>query len=148
MPCFFWYLRLHFSRSVAIFRDSSGIFVNSSSQMGMVSSWWFPITPTYSSRPSMNRSTRASVPTRSWMNLIRSCSFSSSSTTEAWEMPMEASRVSDFTKSGKPSFLLAFNRRPLATMAKCGTGMRWYESSFLDRDLSRPIINPRELHPV
>ena len=34
MPCFFWYVRLHFRRSVAILRWSSGIFVKSSSHTG------------------------------------------------------------------------------------------------------------------
>ena len=49
----------------------------------------------------MNRSTIASVPMLSWMNRTRSPSRSSSSTTEAREMPIEASCVSDFTMSGE-----------------------------------------------
>src|SRR5207249_4349493 len=58
------------------------------------------MTPTYSSRPSMYCSTIAAVPMLSWMNATRSFSFSSVSTTDACEMPIDASCVNDFTING------------------------------------------------
>ena len=51
----------------------------------------------------MYSSTSASVPIDSWMKRTRSSSFASSSTTDACEMPIEASSVSDLTISGKRS---------------------------------------------
>ena len=45
-------------------------------------------------------STMAAVPMLSWMNATRSFSFSSLSTTDACEMPIDASCVSDLTISG------------------------------------------------
>ena len=61
----------------------------------------FPMTPTYSSRPSMYSSTSASEWVCSWMKAMRSTNCSSSSTTEACAMPSEASSVDDFTNIGK-----------------------------------------------
>src|SRR3989304_4998654 len=49
----------------------------------------------------MYSSTSASVPIDSWMKRTRSSSFASSSTTDACEMPIEASSVSDLTNDGK-----------------------------------------------
>ena len=49
----------------------------------------------------MYSSTRASVPMLSWMKRTRSTSFSSSSTTDAWEMPIEASRVKRLHDQGE-----------------------------------------------
>ena len=60
----------------------------------------------------MYSSTSASVPIVSWMKRTRSSSFSSSSTTEACEMPIEASSVRDFTISGKRSRRGLLTRRP------------------------------------
>ena len=90
----------------------------------------------------------ACVPTLSWMNSTRLRSFSSSPTTEACEMPMEDSCVSDFTMSG--NFSLGGTRilRPRRNTEKSGTGMRWYAISFFDSDLSRESSSPRGLHPV
>ena len=61
MPCFFWYLTLHLTRSVAIFQLFSGIFENDISHTGNVCRRSLPITPQYSSRPSMNSSMIAGV---------------------------------------------------------------------------------------
>ena len=62
MPCFFWYLTLHFTRSVAMCQLYSDIFANDISHTGNTCSRSLPITPTYSSRPSTNCSTIAGVP--------------------------------------------------------------------------------------
>ena len=48
----------------------------------------------------MNCSMIASVLIDSWMNCTRSRSFASSSTTDACEMPIDDSWVSDFTIAG------------------------------------------------
>ena len=61
MPCFFWYLTLHFTRSVAMRQLLSGNLANDISHTGNTCSRSLPITPTYSSRPSMNSSTIAGV---------------------------------------------------------------------------------------
>jgi hypothetical protein len=82
------------------------------------------------------------------MKRTRSASFSSSSTTEACEMPAEASRVSDFTISGNARGFGRFTARPRGKIAKLGDAMRWKLRSFLVRALSRPSIRPRELQPV
>ena len=84
----------------------------------------------------------------SWMNVTRSFSFSSVSTTDACEMPIDASCVSDFTISGKLSRLGRRIGRPIRKTSNSGTGIRWYASSFFDSDLSRASSSPRGLQPV
>ena len=69
-------------------------------------------------------STMAAVPMLSWMNATRSFSFSSLSTTEACEMPIDASCVSDFTISGNGSRLGRRIGRPMRNTSNSGTGMR------------------------
>ena len=61
----------------------------------------------------------------SWMKRTRSSSLASSSTTEAWEIPIDASRVSDLTMSGNPSRRGLRTARPRGTTTKSGTGIRW-----------------------
>ena len=73
----------------------------------------------------MYRSTIALVPRLSWMNATRSRSFSSFSTTDAWEMPSDASSVSDFTISGKDRRRGRRTARPSGNTAKSGHGIRW-----------------------
>jgi hypothetical protein len=67
----------------------------------------------------------AAVPRLSWMNCTRRASWSSFSTTEACEMPTDASKKSDFTINGNCSFRerVGFWRR--RTTVNSGTGMRW-----------------------
>ena len=60
----------------------------------------------------------------SWMKWTRSASLSSFSTTEACEIPIEASKESDFTISGKASFFGLRKSRPRGAMAKPATRMR------------------------
>ena len=71
MPCRFWYLTLHFTRSVAMRQLLSDILANDISHTGNTRRRWLPMTPTYSSRPSMNCSTIAGVRMVSWMYLTR-----------------------------------------------------------------------------
>jgi len=73
----------------------------------------------------MNCSTMAAVPTLSWMNWTRRTSCSSFSTTEAWEMPVDASKKSDLTMSGKCSRRGSRRRAPRGTTMKSGTAIRW-----------------------
>ena len=61
----------------------------------------------------------------SWMKRTRSSSFASSSTTEACEMPIEASRVRDLTMSGKPSRRGRRTAGPRGNTTKSVTGIRW-----------------------
>ena len=56
----------------------------------------------------------AAVPMLSWMKVTRSLSFSSLSTTDACEMPIDASCVSDFTISGNGRRLGRRIGRPIA----------------------------------
>ena len=70
-------------------------------------------------------STMAAVPMLSWMNVTRSFSFSSLSTTDACEMPIDASCVSDFTISGNASRFGRRIGRPMRKTSNSGTGMRW-----------------------
>ena len=72
----------------------------------------------------MYSSTRASVPMLSWMKRTRSTSFPSSSTTDAWEMPIEASRVKDFTIRGKRSRRGPPHRALARDHHEVGPGMR------------------------
>ena len=58
-----------------------------------------------------------------WMKRTRSFSLSSSSTTEACEMPIEASCVSDFTISGNCRRFGRWIARPTRNTANSGTGM-------------------------
>ncbi len=60
----------------------------------------------------------------SWMKRTRSSSFSSLSTTEACEIPIEASKDSDLTISGKARFLGRRNTRPRGAVANPATRMR------------------------
>ena len=69
-------------------------------------------------------STMAAVPMLSWTNSTRSFSFSSLSTTEACEIPIEASSVSDFTMSGNVSRLGRRTGRPARKTSNSGTRMR------------------------
>jgi hypothetical protein len=73
----------------------------------------------------MKLSAIASVPSFSCTKAARSRSFSSSSTTEAWAMPSEASSVRLLTMSGKPSALGRCTGRPRGKTAKPGVRMRW-----------------------
>ena len=59
------------------------------------------------------------------MNCTRRASCSSFSTTDACEMPVDASKNSDFTISGKRSRFGSTGCRPRRTTVKSGTGMRW-----------------------
>jgi hypothetical protein len=73
----------------------------------------------------MNCSAIAGVPMRSWMNFMRSCSFSSLSTTDARAMPQDASSLTLLTISGRPSRDGRLILRLMGNTAKSGTGMRW-----------------------
>ena len=84
----------------------------------------------------------------SWMKRTRSSSFASSSTIEAWEIPIDASRVRDLTMSGKPSRRGLRTARPRGTATKSGTATRWKARIFLARALSRARSSPRVLQPV
>ncbi len=70
-------------------------------------------------------STMAAVPMLSWMNATRSFSFSSVSTTDACEIPIDASCVSDLTMSGNWSRFGRRMRWPIRNTSKSGTPMRW-----------------------
>ena len=83
-----------------------------------------------------------------WMNFTRSTNLSSSLTTDACAMPIDASCVSDFTMSGNCRRFGRVIARPRRKTAKSGTGMRWYASSFFDSALSRASTSPRGLQPV
>jgi hypothetical protein len=113
------------------------MFANVISHTGSTCARWLPITPQYSSRPSTNCSTIASVVIESWMNCTRSRSLVSSSTTDACEMPIDASCVSDLTITGYVRRLVSRAFRPRGTIRNSGTGMRWYCMSFFESDLSR-----------
>ncbi len=82
------------------------------------------MTPTYSSRPSMNRSAIASVPIESCTNLTRSFSLASSSTTDACAIPIDASWVSDLTMTGNFSRRGSLIASPRRKTANSGTGIR------------------------
>ena len=69
-------------------------------------------------------STMAAVPMLSWMNVTRSFSFSSVSTTDACEMPIDASCVNDFTMSGNVSRLWRRIGRPMRQTSNSGTAMQ------------------------
>ncbi len=59
------------------------------------------------------------------MKATRSASFSSLSTTEAWEMPMEASSLTLLTISGRARRGGRRTLRPIGNTAKAGTAIRW-----------------------
>jgi hypothetical protein len=102
----------------------SGIFANDISHTGQTSSRSLPITPTYNSRPSTNCSMMAAVSRLSWMNCTRRPSCSAFSTTDACEIPADASKNNDLTMSGKRIRLESTGFRPRRTTVKSGTGMR------------------------
>ena len=70
-------------------------------------------------------SAMAAVPICSWMKATRSASFSSVSTTEACEMPQEASSLRLLTISGSARRVGRLTLRRIGNTAKAGTGMRW-----------------------
>ena len=101
MPRLARYLPLHLALKVAIRPSTLGSLLKTISMGGSALGRSLPMTPTYSSRPSMNSSTMASVPILSWMNPMRVFSASSSRTTEDCAMPTDASSSSGLTMSGK-----------------------------------------------
>ena len=76
---------------------------NVSSMIGSTWTLSLPSRPTYSSRPSISSSTIAAWRYFSWMNFTRSARSESSSTTDACEMPTEASSSRGFTIRGNRS---------------------------------------------
>ena len=70
-------------------------------------------------------SAMAAVPIFSWMKATRSTSFSSLSTTDACEMPQDASSLRLLTISGSASRAGRFTLRFSGNTANAGTGIRW-----------------------
>ena len=96
----------------------------------------------------MNSSTIASVLMRSWMNVTRSLSASSSRTTDACAMPTDASSSSGLTISGKRRSLGRCVLAPRGQTMKCGIRIPWYANTFLVSALSRASISPSDDAPV
>ena len=120
---------------------TSGKVPKSISQTGNVRRRSLPSTPTYSSRPSMYSSTSASELVCSWMNSMRSFKRSASATTEACEMPSDASSVTDFTNSGNLSL-----RGSAVALALADHGEARRRDAVIGEDLLRQRLVARNHH--
>src|SRR6266571_2763246 len=107
------------------------------STIGSTSSAALPMSPTYSSRPSISSSTIAAWLNFSWTNFTRSARLASSSTTDACAMPTDASSSSGLTISGKRSSDGRTGFSPGWHSANAGTRIPWYARIFLVSDLLR-----------
>ena len=96
----------------------------------------------------MSSSTIAAWLNFSWMNFTRSARLPSSSTTDAWAMPIDASSSKGLTISGKRSSEGRSGFSPGWNSAKAGTRMPWYARIFFVSDLLRATSSPVGDEPV